>query len=186
MRCMTGGFELIPHGGDDLIVKLPEHGLNGEAKDLFNLVALEIQLGRWQSITLDASEAAFVTLEAIGVLVTLRLMGERSEVVVDVSSPHPNLEQRLVRTGIIDLIVLRDSSEAMNTRRCSSCGKAFSYDPHGVWHTDCPHCHAENLVPEMVGATGIAFRRTPWAAALFLILIAVAIGVWMIWQAWTS
>ena len=182
---MTEGFELIPHGEDELTVKLPEHGLNGEAKDLFDLVALEIQLGRWRSITLDASEAAFVTLEAIGILVTLRLMGERSEVVVDVSSPHPNLRQRLVRTGIIDLIVLRDSPEAMSTRRCSSCGKAFSYDPHGVWHTDCPHCHAENLLPEMVGAAGIAFRRTPWAA-LFLILIAVAIGVWMIWQAWIS
>ena len=180
---MPHEFVLIPHGEDELTIKLPEHGLNGEAQDLFNLVALEIELGRWRSITLDASEAAFVTLEAIGILVTLRLMGERSEVVVDLSSPHPNLWQRLVRTGIIDLIVLRDSSEAMNTR-CSSCGQAFSYDPRGVWHIDCPHCHAENLVPEVTGAR-IAFRRTPWAA-LFLMLVAVAIGVWMIWQAWTS
>ena len=105
---MTADFELISRGEHELIVKLPEHGLNGEARDLFNLVALEIQLGRWRSITLDASDAAFVTLEAIGILVTLRLMGERSEVVVDVSSPHPNLRSRLVRTGIIDLVVLHD------------------------------------------------------------------------------
>jgi len=105
---MTERFELIPDGEDELTVKLPEHGLNGEARDLFDLVASELQLRRWRSITLDASEAAFVTLEGIGILVTLKKMGERSEVVVDVSSPHPNLRQRLVRTGIIDVIVGRD------------------------------------------------------------------------------
>ena len=105
---MTDDFELITRGEGELIVKLPELCLNGEAKALFNLVALEMQVGRWRSITLDASETAFVTLEAIGILVTLRLMGERSQIVVDVKSPHPNLRDRLVRTGIIDLIVVQD------------------------------------------------------------------------------
>jgi hypothetical protein len=105
---MMESFELIRRGEDALTVRLPEHGLNGEAKDLFDLVADQIRLGRWRSITLDASEAAFVTLEGVGILVTLRMMGERSEVLVDVSSPHPNLRQRLVRTGIIDFIVGRD------------------------------------------------------------------------------
>jgi hypothetical protein len=106
---MNEDFELIEHGDDELTVKLPEHGLNEEGRDLFDLVALEIQMGRWRSITLDASDAAFVTLEAIGILVTLRLMGERSKVSVDVRSPHPHLRERLVRTGIIDLIVLEDT-----------------------------------------------------------------------------
>jgi anti-anti-sigma regulatory factor len=104
---MTDDFELMSNG-DELIVRLPEHGLNGEAKDLFDLVASEIQTKRWRSITLDGSEAAFVTMAGIVVLITLRRMGERSEVVVDVSSPHPNLRQRLARTGIIDDIVGHD------------------------------------------------------------------------------
>lgn len=106
---MTEDFELIATGDDELTVKLPEHGLKEEGRDLFDLVALEIQMGRWRSITLDASAAAFVTLEAIGILVTLRLMGERSKVAVDVRSPHPQLRERLARTGIIDLIVLHDT-----------------------------------------------------------------------------
>jgi hypothetical protein len=105
---MNEDFELIAHGEDELTVRLPEHGLNGEARDLFELVADQIRVGPWRSITLDASEAAFVTLEGVGVLVTLRMMGERSEILVDVSSPHPNLRQRLVRTGIVDLIVGRN------------------------------------------------------------------------------
>jgi hypothetical protein len=105
---MTETFELLPQGDDELTVKLPENGLNEEGRELFDLVAMEIQLGRWRSITLDASATAFVTLEAIGILVALRLMGERSKVAVDVKSPHPHLRERLTRTGIIDLIVLRD------------------------------------------------------------------------------
>ena len=106
---MAERFELIPDRDDELTVKLPEHGLNGEAKDLFDLVAAEIRSNRWRAITLDASESAFVTLEGIGVLVTLQRFGERSDVVVDVSSPHPHLRQRLVRTGVIDVIVGRDA-----------------------------------------------------------------------------
>jgi hypothetical protein len=105
---MTDDFELVSNGEGELIVRLPEHGLNGEATDLFDLVASEIQTKRWRSITLDGSEAAFVTMAGIVVLITLRRMGERSEVVVDVSSPHPNLRQRLVRTGVIDDIVAHD------------------------------------------------------------------------------
>ena len=102
---MTDDYELISTGEDELTVRLPEHGLDGEAKDLFDLVASEIRTGRWRSITLDGSGAAFVTMAGIVVLITLRRMGERSEVVVDVSSPHPNLRQRLARTGIIDDIL---------------------------------------------------------------------------------
>jgi anti-anti-sigma regulatory factor len=105
---MTEDFELIAHGEDELTVRLPKHGLNGEAKDLFDLVASEIRTGRWRSITLDGSEAAFVTMAGIVVLITLRRMGDRSEVVVAVSSPHPNLRQRLTRTGIIDELVAHD------------------------------------------------------------------------------
>ena len=86
---MTDDFELITRGEGELIIKLPELGLSGEAKALFNLVALEMEVGRWRSITLDASETAFVTLEAIGILVTLRRMGERSEIVLELKSPHP-------------------------------------------------------------------------------------------------
>jgi hypothetical protein len=106
---MTEGFELVPHGEAELTVKLPEHGLNGEARDLFDLVASEIQARHWRSITLDASEAAFVAMAGIVVLITLRRMGERFEVVVDVSSPHPNLRRRLARTGIMDVIVGGDA-----------------------------------------------------------------------------
>lgn len=95
-------FELTETSPDTLVIKLPEHGLNGEAIDLFDLASHEIEAGCWRSIELDASDAWVVTLEGIGILVRLRRMGERSGITVRVTSAHPMLTHRLSQTGILE------------------------------------------------------------------------------------
>jgi hypothetical protein len=102
---MREDFELSEDADGRLEVKLPEHGLNGEADDLFELVSAEIDSRRWNSISLDASDAAITTLEGIGVLVRLRMIGEHAGIPLRVHSPHPALEQRLLRTGILALML---------------------------------------------------------------------------------
>lgn len=101
---MTQTFVMI-QAPPDLVIKLPEHGLDGEAGELLDLTQREIERGTWNAISLDASDAAFITLEGVGILVRLLKQAERAGIALDVTSPHPILEERLRRTGIIDWLV---------------------------------------------------------------------------------
>ena len=97
---MPESFRVVEEAPTAITLKLGRHGLDGEAPELLNFVGSAIAAGR-HTVTLDAAEAAVVTLEGVGVLVLLLAKSRAAGGDLRLVSLHPTLERKLRQTGLL-------------------------------------------------------------------------------------
>jgi anti-anti-sigma factor len=97
---MPEAFRVVEKAPGVLTLKLGQHGLDGEAPELFDFVTSAIAAGH-HTVTLDAADAAIVTLEGVGVLVRLLGQSRTAGGGLRIVSVHPTLERKLRQTGLL-------------------------------------------------------------------------------------
>ena len=102
---MPEEFLVVDDSAEELTVRLGQHGLDGEAPELWAFLSAEIGSGRHVVVSLEAPDAAVVTLEGVGVLLRLLIMAKGSGGDLRIESPHPALEHKLTEAGVLPLFV---------------------------------------------------------------------------------
>ena len=102
---MPEEFRVVDDSAEELILRLGPHGLDGEAPELWAFLSSEIGSGRHVVVSLEAPDAAVVTLEGVGVLLRLQIMAKGSGGDLRIESPHPALERKLTEVGVLSLFV---------------------------------------------------------------------------------
>ena len=102
---MPEEFLVVDDSAEELILRLGPHGLDGEAPELWAFLSSEIGSGRHVVVSLEAPDAAVVTLEGVGVLVRLLVMAQEAGGDLRIESPHPVLERKLTQVGVLPLFV---------------------------------------------------------------------------------